>query len=137
MVIFIPVCADQKHPDVPLDLPTRKKAIVYIRNAHNHPMHPKTKPSSEDKVQVKKAMEAAGRRGLTVQKLLNGEPCHSWHAFDINLFPAPSTSAIYDGQRLSIASPAYMDRRKLRKEIHNYKTEDYPKGMGWEGFYYI
>jgi len=35
-------------------------------------MHPKTKPSSEEKLKLEKAIEAAGRRRLTVQKLLNG-----------------------------------------------------------------
>ena len=35
-------------------------------------MHPKTKPSSEEKLQLEKAIQAAGRRRLTVQKLLNG-----------------------------------------------------------------
>ena len=35
-------------------------------------MHPKTKPSSEEKIQLEKAIQAAGSRKLTVQKLLNG-----------------------------------------------------------------
>ena len=46
--------------------------IVFLRGPHNHPMHPKTKPSSEEKLQLEKAIQAAGRRRLTIQKLLNG-----------------------------------------------------------------
>lgn len=60
MVIFIPV--DK----------TISKAIVYLRHAHNHPMHPKLKPSIDDKVKLTKAIDAVGLRGLTVQKLMNG-----------------------------------------------------------------
>ncbi|KAF8951490.1 hypothetical protein BDZ97DRAFT_1909987 [Flammula alnicola] len=101
---------------IPLDI-SIQKAIVFLRGPHNHPMHPKTKPSSEEKVQLHKAIEAAGRRGLTVQKLLN----------------APSTSTIYNGKSIPEASPAFMDRRRLRDEIHASKMKDYPKGMGWEG----
>jgi hypothetical protein len=56
---------------VPVDTSLRQ-AIVFLRNPHNHPMHPKTKPSSEEKLQLEKAIQAAGRRRLTVQKLLNG-----------------------------------------------------------------
>jgi hypothetical protein len=60
MVIFIPV--DK----------SISKAIVYLRNAHNHPMHPKFKPSFDDQVKLTKAIDAVGLRGLTVQKLMNG-----------------------------------------------------------------
>lgn len=60
MVIFIPV--DK----------SILKAIVYLQHAHNHPMQPKIKPSSEDKVKITKAINAVGLRGLSVQKLLNG-----------------------------------------------------------------
>ena len=56
---------------VPVDTSIRQ-AIVYLRGPHNHPMHPKTKPSSDEKLQLEKAIQAAGRRSLTVQKLLNG-----------------------------------------------------------------
>ena len=56
---------------VPVDTSIRQ-AIVFLRGPHNHPMHPKTKPSSEEKLQLEKAIQAAGRRRLTVQKLLNG-----------------------------------------------------------------
>lgn len=56
---------------VPVDTSIRQ-AIVFLRQPHNHPMHPKSKPSSEEKLQLEKAIQAAGRRRLTVQKLLNG-----------------------------------------------------------------
>ena len=56
---------------VPVDTSIHQ-AVVFLRGPHNHPMHPKTKPSSEEKLQLEKAIQAAGRRRLTVQKLLNG-----------------------------------------------------------------
>jgi len=56
---------------IPVDTSIRK-AIVYLRNPHNHPMYPKTKPSTEEKGQLRKAINAAGKRGLTVRKLING-----------------------------------------------------------------
>ena len=56
---------------IPVDTSIRK-AIVHIRNPHNHPMYPKTKPSTEEKDQLRKAINAAGKRGLTVRKLING-----------------------------------------------------------------
>ena len=60
MLIFVPVNT------------SIHQAVVFLHGPHNHPMHPKTKPSSEDKLQLEKAIQAAGRRRLTVQKLLNG-----------------------------------------------------------------
>ena len=60
MLIFVPVNT------------SIHQAIVFLRGPHNHLMHPKTKPSSEEKVQLEKAIHAAGTRRLTVQKLLNG-----------------------------------------------------------------
>jgi hypothetical protein len=56
---------------IPVDTSIRK-AIVHLRNPHNHPMYPKTKPSTEEKDQLRKAINAAGKRGLTVRKLING-----------------------------------------------------------------
>jgi hypothetical protein len=56
---------------VPVDTSVHQ-AVVFLRGPHNHPMHPKTKPSSEEKLQPEKAIQAAGSRRLTVQKLLNG-----------------------------------------------------------------
>jgi hypothetical protein len=41
-------------------------------------MHPKTKPSSEEKNLLEKAIQAAGRSRLTVQKLLNGASPVIW-----------------------------------------------------------
>ena len=60
MIIYVPV-------DVNI-----QKALVVIRNPHNHPVHPKTKPTAADKQKFVKAVEAVGITGLTVQKLLNG-----------------------------------------------------------------
>ena len=55
---------------VPVDTSIHQ-AVVFICEPHNHPMHPKTKPSSEEKLKLEKAIQAAGRQRLTVQKLLN------------------------------------------------------------------
>lgn len=62
MLIFIPVDKEHSH-----------KALVVLRNPHNHPAHPKTKPSAQDRIQLGTAVKAAGLTGLTVQKLLNGQ----------------------------------------------------------------
>jgi hypothetical protein len=35
-------------------------------------MHPRTKPTTEDKINLGAAVKAIGLNGLTVQKLLNG-----------------------------------------------------------------
>ena len=121
---------------IPVDTSIRK-AIVYLRNPHNHPMYPKTKPSTEEKDQLRKAINAAGKRGLTVRKLINGIVFWflglTWYLTPRIL--APSTSAIYNSMSLPIASPAYMDRRKLRDEIRKEKMKEHPKGLGWEGLY--
>jgi hypothetical protein len=46
-------------------------------------MHPPTKPTAEDKEMLVEAIDAAGKTGLTVQKLLNGRSllhilCHRY-----------------------------------------------------------
>ncbi|KAJ7187583.1 hypothetical protein GGX14DRAFT_409088 [Mycena pura] len=103
---------------IPIDKSTaRHKALVILRNPHNHPMHPKTKPSSNDRRTLATAVEAAGVVGLTVGKLLT----------------AACTSLIYNGDRLAATSPAFMDSRKLRDAIIEHKKKDHPRGMGWEG----
>jgi len=56
---------------VPIDTKIRK-AYVILRKPHNHPMHLRTKPTAEDKGMLVEAIEAAGKTGLTVRKLLNG-----------------------------------------------------------------
>ena len=66
----------RKHPAVmlifvPIDTSIHQ-AVVFLHGLHNHLMHPKTKPSSEDKNKLEMAIQAAGTRKLTVQKLLNG-----------------------------------------------------------------
>ncbi|KAJ7923987.1 hypothetical protein B0H13DRAFT_1864451 [Mycena leptocephala] len=91
MVIFIPV------HDTPA---TRNKAFVILRNPHNHPMHPKIKPSAEDRVKLGAAVQAVGLTGLTAMRLLN----------------APSTSAIYGGNRVAQHSPAFASARKVRND---------------------
>ncbi|KAJ6603071.1 hypothetical protein B0H10DRAFT_1957908 [Mycena sp. CBHHK59/15] len=50
----------------------RHEAIVILRNPHNHPMHPSTKPSAEDKFKLGIAVKSTGLTGFMVQKLLNG-----------------------------------------------------------------
>jgi len=121
---------------IPVDTSIHK-AIVYLRNPHNHPMYPKTKPSTDEKGQLRKAINAAGKRGLTIRKLINGIVSRfsssNWYLPFKN--SAPSTSSIYNSMALPIASPAYMDRRKLRDEIRKEKMKDHPKGLGWEGLY--
>ncbi|KAJ7776657.1 hypothetical protein DFH07DRAFT_980918, partial [Mycena maculata] len=111
MIILVPVepTADTLH-----------KAMVILRNPHNHPAHPTTKPSVQDQVKLTAAVNAAGLTGLTVQKLLN----------------APSTSIVYGGARVSETSPAFTASRKVRDFISKKKKEEHPCGMGWEGVLY-
>ncbi|KAJ7177478.1 hypothetical protein C8R43DRAFT_1118467 [Mycena crocata] len=92
-------------------------ALVVVHTPHNHPAHPMAKPSAEDRIQLGRAVDAVGLTGLTVQKLLN----------------APSTSAVYDGERVSTGSPAFTNTRKVRDFIGEKKKDAYPRGMGWEG----
>ncbi|KAJ7434410.1 hypothetical protein FB451DRAFT_998919, partial [Mycena latifolia] len=122
MLIFIPVNTVHSH-----------KAFVVLRTPHNHPVHPTTKPSANDRTTLTKAVQAAGLTGLTAQKLLNGS--YTIPIFDCcaeKLAIAPSTSTIYGG-RLSESSPAFTDKRRLRDFISNEKKKDHPLGMGWEG----
>ncbi|KAJ7112341.1 hypothetical protein C8R44DRAFT_882712 [Mycena epipterygia] len=109
MLIFIPVDSDAVNT-----------ALVVLINAHNHPAHPKAKPSTEDKLKLGKAVEAAGLTGLKVNKLLN----------------VASTSLIYNGERVSESSPAFTARRKVRDFIVEEKKKEHPRGMGWDGVIY-
>ncbi|KAJ7090162.1 hypothetical protein C8R44DRAFT_720299 [Mycena epipterygia] len=109
MLIFIPVDSDAVNT-----------ALVVLINAHNHPAHPKAKPSTEDKLKLGKAVEAAGLTGLTMNKLLN----------------AASTSLVYNGERVSESSPAFTARRKVRDFIVEEKKKEHPRGMGWDGVMY-
>ncbi|KAJ7858016.1 hypothetical protein B0H14DRAFT_2578007 [Mycena olivaceomarginata] len=95
MIIFIPV-----NPP----LAARHKALVIVRGPHNHPAHPKTKPSTSDQNLLGQAITAAGSLGLTVSKLLNA--C---------IF---QQSGIYE-------QPKVMDF------INEKKKKDHPQGMGW------
>ena len=125
---------------IPVDTSIHK-AIVHLWNPHNHPMYPKTKPSTEEKDQLRKAINAAGKCGLTIHKLINGIVVLIIWVIGLDWYspsgiPAPSTSAIYKNMFLPIASPAYMDRHKLRDEICKEKMKDHPKGLCWEGVFY-
>ncbi|KAJ7809018.1 hypothetical protein B0H14DRAFT_3760341 [Mycena olivaceomarginata] len=106
MIIFTPI-----NPP----LASRHKALVIVREPHNHPAHPKTKPSTSDQHRLGEAIAAAGSLGLTVNKLLN----------------APSTTLIYGGECVSTSSPAYMNSQKVMDLINNKKKKDHPQGMGW------
>ncbi|KIJ93662.1 hypothetical protein K443DRAFT_134976 [Laccaria amethystina LaAM-08-1] len=104
MVIYIPI-------DTSI-----QKAIIILRNPHNHPMYPKTKPSTEEKDRLRRAITAAGNPTCYLP----------------SKYSAPSASAIYSSTALPVATPAYMDRHKLRDEIRREKMKDHPKGLGWE-----
>ncbi|KAJ7907381.1 hypothetical protein B0H13DRAFT_2273700 [Mycena leptocephala] len=106
MLIYIPVEGEY----------TSRKALVVLRNAHNHPMHPQSKPTTEDRTKLGAAVEAVGLTGLTVQKLLN----------------APATSTIYKGKQVAETSPAFANKRKVRDFITE-KKDQHPRGMGWDG----
>ncbi|KAJ7084812.1 hypothetical protein B0H15DRAFT_802202 [Mycena belliarum] len=114
MLIFIPVDSEYSH-----------QAIVILRQPHNHPVHPKSKPSADDLAKLGTAVRAAGVTGLTVQKLIDAHRISS----------APSTSTIYGG-RLTERSPALTDKRRLRDLIGREKKKEHPHGMGWEGVLY-
>ncbi|KAK7033366.1 hypothetical protein R3P38DRAFT_3313383 [Favolaschia claudopus] len=112
LIIFVPVD--------PVPPALQHKVMVVVEKPHNHPMHPKHKPNTEDKLKLHTAMQASGINGLTVQKLLN----------------ASSTSAVYGGKRVADESPAYADTQKVRKAISAQKKIEHPRGMGWDGLLY-
>jgi hypothetical protein len=124
MVIFIPV-----NPP----LAARHKALVIVRGPHNHPAHPKTKPSTSDQNLLGQAITAAGSLGLTVSKLLNGEPIYCFNRKPLRIYLAPSTNIIYGGERVSSSSPAHINSRKVMDFINEKKKKDHPQGMGWAG----
>lgn len=62
MIIFVPVASENI-----------RKALVVVRHPHNHPMHPRTKPSHSETVTMRKAISTTGSIGLTARTLLNGE----------------------------------------------------------------
>ncbi|KAJ7799505.1 hypothetical protein B0H14DRAFT_3787817, partial [Mycena olivaceomarginata] len=123
MIIFIPV-----NPP----LAARHKALVIVR-PHNHPAHPKTKPSTSDQNLLGQAITAAGSLRLTVSKLLNGEPIYCFNRKPLIIYLAPSTNLIYGGERVSSSSPAYINSRKVMDFINEKKKKDHPQGMGWAG----
>ncbi|KAJ7824717.1 hypothetical protein B0H14DRAFT_2596999 [Mycena olivaceomarginata] len=112
-------CTSQMIIHVPVDQSPamRHKAIVILRSPHNHPMHPRTKPSAEDKFKLGTAVKSTGLTGLTVRTLLN----------------APSTSSVYGGKPVAESSPAFADPQKIRDFISMQKKAEHPHGMGWEG----
>ncbi|KAJ7804925.1 hypothetical protein B0H14DRAFT_2611872 [Mycena olivaceomarginata] len=114
MIIFVPVD--------PLS-PARHKALVILRGPHNHPAHPKTKPSMGDQHLLGQAIGAAGTLGLTVSRLLNV----------LRIPIAPSTSLVYGGEQVSAGSPAYIDHRRVKEFITEHKKKEHPHGMGWAG----
>ncbi|TDL25080.1 hypothetical protein BD410DRAFT_801771 [Rickenella mellea] len=85
-----------------------RKAVVILSNAHNHPIHPKSKPTFDEKEHFKEAVDVGGRL-------------------------APSTSAVYDGKSMAESSPAYFNKRLVRDAIRDVKLVEYPNGMDWEG----
>jgi hypothetical protein len=61
MIVFVPV--DQ----------TIRKVFLLLRKAHNHPVHPRSKPKQLEAEKLISAVDAAGKIGLTVSKLLKGK----------------------------------------------------------------
>ncbi|KAF7310153.1 hypothetical protein MIND_00388700 [Mycena indigotica] len=120
MIVFIPVRppSNTSHPDwYQWRDEYEHLALVYLENAHGHPVHPENKPSGQDTRRLDEAMDALGVENLTVQTLLN----------------AQSTSALYGGRQVSDVSPAFADVRKIRDRIAQRRKEEFPKGTGWEG----
>ncbi|KAJ6468184.1 hypothetical protein DFH09DRAFT_1345234 [Mycena vulgaris] len=109
MIIFVPI----DHEDSPA---TAYRALVVLKNAHNHPMHPSTKPRAEDRIKLRAAITAAGLTGLTVQ--------------------TRSTSMLYGGDQIAENSPGFANSRKVRDFIIAKEKIEHPRGMGWEGVLY-
>ncbi|KAF8219461.1 hypothetical protein L208DRAFT_1383005 [Tricholoma matsutake] len=114
MIIFVPVDKEIR------------KAVIILCNPHNHPMHPRTKPSFKDKKKITKAIHAAGTTGLTVLKLMNVP------SLIVDQQLAPSTALVYDGSSIADHSLPYMNWRRLCDKIQEEKLKEYPKGMGWD-----
>ncbi|KAJ7649098.1 hypothetical protein DFH06DRAFT_1332120 [Mycena polygramma] len=93
------------------------KALVVVKTAHNHPAHPKTKPTAEDRLKLEEAIQAAGLTGLTARKLLI----------------APTTATVYAGRTIAEHSPAFTDNRKIRDFITDQKKVQHPFGLEFEG----
>jgi hypothetical protein len=121
MIIFTPV-----NPP----LAARHKALVVVRGPHNHPAHPKTKPSTSAQYLLGQAIDAAGSLGLTVNKLLNGGFIYRFHCMVLRIYLAPSTTLIYGGERVSTSSPAYMNTRKVMDLINKKKEDRSSSGNG-------
>ncbi|KAJ7853012.1 hypothetical protein B0H14DRAFT_2580583 [Mycena olivaceomarginata] len=100
MIIYVPV------EDSPA---TRHKAIVVLEN----PIHPTSKPSTEDKLKLETAVNAAGLNGLTVQKLLNGS-FSPLYLFNIRETKLPKTEQV-DGKMDEWEIVGRVDRVKKRR----------------------
>jgi hypothetical protein len=101
----------------PLNSPaTRHKAIVVSENPHNPPMNPTSKPSTEEKLKLKTAVNAASLNALTVQKLLNGSFSLYYSLIYVSIYgkyTAPSTLNVYEGKCVADNSPAFEDTREV------------------------
>ncbi|KAJ7835324.1 hypothetical protein B0H14DRAFT_2590317 [Mycena olivaceomarginata] len=73
-IIYVPV-EDSPAP--------RHKVIVVLENPHNNPIHPTSKPSTEDKLKLKTAVNALGK------------------------YTAPYTLSVYNGKSVADSSPAF------------------------------
>jgi hypothetical protein len=98
MIIFVPVDKDVR------------KALVILHKPHNHPIHPKTKPSFKDKEKLSEVVHAVGTTGLTVQKLMNGMENSKQSHLDADItLQAGTTSLVYEGVSIAASSAAFMD----------------------------
>ncbi|KAF8237375.1 hypothetical protein L208DRAFT_1375637 [Tricholoma matsutake] len=98
MIIFVPVNKDVC------------KALVILRKPHNHPIHPKMKPSLKDKEKLSEAVHAVGITGLIVQKLMNGMESLKQSHLDADIaLQAGTTSLVYEGESIAASSTAFMD----------------------------
>ncbi|KAF8207392.1 hypothetical protein K438DRAFT_1755439 [Mycena galopus ATCC 62051] len=83
---------------------------------HNHPIHPLTKPTAEDKFKLGTAIKATGIHGLT----------------GLREYSAPSISSIYGGKGVGESSPASLNTWKVRDFINAKKNENL-NGLGFSG----
>ncbi|KAJ7215611.1 hypothetical protein GGX14DRAFT_562822 [Mycena pura] len=91
-----------------------------VRNAHNHPEHPHTKPSAEDEQRLQTAINA-----ISVEiRESRFKLCFT------------STSTVYGGKQVSTISPAFADVRKIRDRIAVHRKTEFPKGQDFDGVKY-
>ncbi|KAF7295712.1 hypothetical protein MIND_01111600 [Mycena indigotica] len=114
IIMFIPAPFKGVAPPAWLD----NICLVYLRNFHNHPAHPHSKPSVEEEARLEAVINAIGVEGLTNSPLTVLDPL---------------TIAEYNGERLGKASPAFADARRVQDFIKAQTQSKYPFGMGWAG----